>query len=147
MGPFAVSLTPARGATTVHGGAVAIAAGTLTVAGPIGMTGGSVDSTPTGRLYVGGDVTATSSALGSATISAAFLRTRPSDERVEIYFFVQAVPSVTVMVVPPGWVEGAQPLDPSLGQWSATMSADASMASTRPRGTSVTMSALGLPTQ
>jgi autotransporter-associated beta strand protein len=58
------------GALTVLAGAVAIGAGALTVAGPIGMTGGSIDSTSTGRLYLGGDVTATSSAQGSATISA-----------------------------------------------------------------------------
>lgn len=37
---------------------------------------------------------------------------------------LSGVPVVPVTIVPPGWVEG-QPLDPSQGTWSATLSADA----------------------
>ena len=58
------------GGLTVHGGSVSIGTGTLTVSGQTAMTGGSIDSTPTGTLLLGGDVSATSSAQGSATISA-----------------------------------------------------------------------------
>ena len=57
-------------ALTVHGGAVTIGAGSISVSGTVAMTGGRIDSTSTGRLTLGGDVTATSSAQGSATISA-----------------------------------------------------------------------------
>jgi fibronectin-binding autotransporter adhesin len=62
-------------ALTVHGGAVSIGGGALTVAGPTGMSGGSIDSTAAGALLLGGDVSATSSAQGSATISAHALLT------------------------------------------------------------------------
>ena len=64
------AFTQAVGALTVHGGAVSIGAGTLTALGAVAMSGGSIDSTPTGRLILNADVTATSSAQGSATISA-----------------------------------------------------------------------------
>jgi autotransporter-associated beta strand protein len=63
------SFTQTVGALTVHGGAVAIGGGNLTAGGTVAMTGGTIDST-TGRLFLGGDVSATSSAQGTATISA-----------------------------------------------------------------------------
>ncbi len=62
--------TQTVGALTVHGGAVKIGTGALTAGGTVGMTGGSIDSAATGRLVLGADVAATSSAQGSATISA-----------------------------------------------------------------------------
>ena len=64
------SFTQTVGALTVHGGAVTIGTGVLTAAGAVGMTGGSIDSAPTGRILLGSDLTATSSGQGSATISA-----------------------------------------------------------------------------
>ncbi len=57
------------GGLTVNGGSVTLGALTLTLNGPLAMTGGAVSAT-TGLLKLGGDVTATSSAAGPATIGA-----------------------------------------------------------------------------
>ena len=50
------------------------------------------------------------------------------DGSLHLYYdtpeFVTGIPAVPVTIVPPGQVAG-QPLDPSLGKWSATLSADA----------------------
>lgn len=57
------------GGLTVNGGSVTLGAVTLTLNGPLAMTGGTISAT-TGLLNLGGDVTATSSAAGPATIGA-----------------------------------------------------------------------------
>jgi autotransporter-associated beta strand protein len=53
---------------TVNGGSVTLGSVSLTLNGPLAMTGGSISGT-VGTLRLGGDVTATSSAAGAATIS------------------------------------------------------------------------------
>jgi autotransporter-associated beta strand protein len=58
------------GGLTVVGGAVSMTTGSLSVGGPVVMAGGSIDGGVNARLVLGGDVTATSSPQGSATISA-----------------------------------------------------------------------------
>jgi fibronectin-binding autotransporter adhesin len=54
---------------TVNGGSVTLGVAALTLHGPLAMSGGTVSAT-TGVLNLGGDVAATSSAGGPATISA-----------------------------------------------------------------------------
>jgi autotransporter-associated beta strand protein len=54
---------------TVNGGSVTLGAISLTLTGPLAMTGGAISGS-SGALRLGGDVTATSSAAGPATISA-----------------------------------------------------------------------------
>jgi fibronectin-binding autotransporter adhesin len=62
------SVTEHVGGLTVNGGSVTLGALTLTLNGPLAMTGGTISGT--GALKLGGDVTATSSPAGPATISA-----------------------------------------------------------------------------
>ncbi len=54
---------------TVNGGSVTLGAIPLKLNGPLAMSGGTISAT-TGVLDLGGDVTATSTAAGAATISA-----------------------------------------------------------------------------
>ena len=58
-----------RGLATTDG-AVAIGTGSLSVSGPLNMTGGTITGTSPGVLRLLADVSATSSATGTATISA-----------------------------------------------------------------------------
>ena len=68
-------------------------------------------------------ITPWSEAVGPAKISAAFLFFSFMTRDTSVMYYVPGVPSVPIMVIPPGTVPG-QPLDPSLGQWKAEMSAD-----------------------
>ena len=58
-------------------------------------------------------------------MSAAFIASDFMSRSSGVSYLLSGVPSVPVMVVPPGVTPG-QPLDPSLGNWKAEMSADAS---------------------
>jgi hypothetical protein len=61
--------------------------------------------------------------VGAATISAAFMQGYIHMDPAVAYALSRVAP-VSITVVPPGTTTG-EPLDPSLGKWTAVMSADA----------------------
>ena len=63
------SVAEQAGGLTINGGSVTLGTLTLTLKDSLAMTGGTISAT-TGLLNLGGDVTATSSAAGPATIGA-----------------------------------------------------------------------------
>jgi hypothetical protein len=71
----------------------------------------------------GASITPPPEMVGAATISAAFIQGYLHVDAAVAYA-LSGVPPVAITVVPPGTTPG-QPLDPSLGKWTAVMSADA----------------------
>ena len=68
-------------------------------------------------------ITPPSEMVGAATMSADLLKFFMEVDPAVVYVFA-GVPSIPIMVVPPGTSPG-EPLDPALGKWKAALSADA----------------------
>jgi hypothetical protein len=62
--------------------------------------------------------------VGQATVRLAYIHTfgREFWCRCGLEAYANGIPPVPISIVPPGWVKG-QPLEPSQGSWSVTMSA------------------------
>ena len=69
-------------------------------------------------------ITPRSDSIGTARISAAFLRGIVMDYGAGPEPFLPGVPSIPILIAPPDWTS-AQPLDPAMGKWNVVMSADA----------------------